>query len=107
MYWGGARAAPDKRPSHSAATNATAPPIAMRRAFFLDLKSLSDRLGACREIKPRPPGRTGRRDRASSVVQIALLFALPASFSRACPSHPGGGASFPDRLLATTKPSLC
>jgi cyclic dehypoxanthinyl futalosine synthase len=58
-------------------------------------------LGACRKTEPRPPGSTGRSDSASSVAQIAPLLALPASFSRACPSHPGGEAHLPDRLLTT------
>src|SRR5947207_583652 len=34
------------------------------------------------------PDRAGRHDPASSVAQIALLFALPASLSRTRPSHP-------------------
>jgi cytosine/adenosine deaminase-related metal-dependent hydrolase len=60
--------------------------------------------GACRKTKPRPPGSTERHDRAFSVAPVALLAhvcaTLPASFSRACPALPEGGASFPDRLLA-------
>ena len=40
------------------------------------------------------PDRAGRRDPASSVAQIALLFALPASLSRTRPSHPVSAWSF-------------
>ena len=50
-------------------------------------------------MKPRPPERTRRRDSTSSVVQIALLFALPASFSRTRPSRSGSEASFFSSLL--------
>ena len=43
--------------------------------------------------KPRPSGRPGRRDAASSVAPVALLRALPASLPRACPSRPNSEAS--------------
>src|SRR3954447_25863283 len=45
------------------------------------------------------PGRAGRRDPVSSVAQIALLFALPASLSRTRPSHPVSAWSFRDEFL--------
>jgi lysine 2,3-aminomutase len=55
--------------------------------------------GARQETKPRPPDRTGQRDSSSSVAHVAPLRSLPASFSRARPSHSGGKSSFPDGLL--------
>ncbi len=56
-------------------------------------------LGGCRKAKPRPPHRTGRCDTVSSVAQIALLFAPPASFSRSLPSHCGSEGSHSSSLL--------
>lgn len=49
-------------------------------------------------MTPRPPERTDRHDRASSVAHVALLRALPASFSRAYSSRSRGEASFSGRL---------
>src|SRR2546423_15580324 len=51
------------------------------------------------EKKHGPPGRAGRHDPASSVAQIALLFALPASLSRTRPSHPVSAWSFRNEFL--------
>jgi hypothetical protein len=50
-------------------------------------------------MKPRPPERTSPRDSSSSVAQIAPLFTLPASFSRARRSHSGCEASLLSSLL--------
>ena len=50
------------------------------------------------EMKHGPPGRAGRREPASSVAQIALLFALPASLSRTRPSHPVSAWSLRNEL---------
>ena len=51
-------------------------------------------------MRPRLPRYAGRRDRASSVAQKALLFALPASFSRSRRSYPGSATSFFSSLPA-------
>src|SRR5881409_2628310 len=55
-------------------------------------------------MKHGPPGRAGRRDPASSVAPIALLWTLPASLSRTRPSRPISAWSFRNELLETEEP---